>query len=726
MRARAFGGCWVLALFAWIGHAFGAGVVQYASGQGWSLATGGMEYRLAVRGRAVYLEYFGPHGGPRWRMAGPDAQNQSTDIDGIVDGQPISPENLELLRHDVETIEPGVSQLRLGFRHRQLPLEIEATYRAWAETGVLTRQLKLTNTGSRALHVESVPSLSWQMPPGEYDLTYLWGSAGQERQMATEALGAGRRDFVSSRGRSSRLYSPWFVLRNATLGIRYAAQLAWSGNWGISFERLPEASNTTLSASDLHASLGMQFDYGGSLALRAGQCQQLAEIAFTSSMGDLDDTIRALHRYQRQFVFPRTSSNHPPLVQFNSWYAFADNIAAAELKRCADVAAQLGAEVFVLDAGWYSQRDWSRELGDYEVNRAAFPNGLEELSDYVRGRGMKFGLWVEIENAGIESRLFRQHPDWCLALNGAPLIRNDRCQLNFAKPEVLRWARNVVGRLVRAYELGWLKIDYNMDIGSQFDPTAVDQRPGDVLQRHVANYYAWLDGLRADFPDLVIENCSSGGMRFDIEMMRHSHTTWLSDAIDPVSSLQLGYGCTVEFAPGVCNHWMVGDQPHSGNDARSGPGWWDFMLRIPMNGQFGISSRVFDWSPETKARAAENIRSYKRIREVIADADVYHLTPPPDRIRPQGWMALQYVSPDHKRSAVMAYRLPAGNEQQVFRLRGLSDTATYLVVQDGESREKLTGGQLATTGLALRLASEWRATIVELNMDLGTADPGGR
>jgi alpha-galactosidase len=140
------------------------------------------------------------------------------------------------------------------------------------------------------------------------------------------------------------------------------------------------------------------------------------------------------------------------------------------------------------------------------------------------------------------------------------LVVDERYHLNFAKPAASQWARSVVDRLVKDYGIEWLKIDYNIDIGECFDPPLLAERRGHVLHDHLASYYGWLDDLRAAYPQLVIENCSSGGTRFDLGIMAHTHTTWLSDVVRPRPSVQLGYGCTVEFIPEVCNHWMVGDQ----------------------------------------------------------------------------------------------------------------------------------------------------------------------
>ena len=613
----------------------------------WAIRSGPVECRLRREGQGVALEYFGPAGGERWKPAAEVAEGS-------------------LVSHEVRALRAGVDELRLVFRHARLPLEIAARHAAWGDTGVITRQVSLRNTSGQAVRVEAMPSVAWRLPAGEYDLTYLWGGWGQERQVATERLGAGRRAFVSSRGRSTSVYSPWFALRNEALMMTYVAQLAWSGNWEMSFERLPGRDRQTLAQQELAVEMAMRFDGGGPVELEPGRTLELPAVAFTASAGDLDDAANQLHRYQRRFVLPRTPANDPLLVQFNSWYPFPGKLTAAEMKRCAEIAAKLGAEVFVLDSGWYNKENWSRELGDYRPEPAKFPNGLQELARHVRSLGMKFGLWVEIENVGIESETFRRHPEWLLAYNGKPVERGPRRHLDFARPEVRRWARETVDRLVRDYGLEWIKIDYNIDVGEQFDGA------GDALYRHLMSYYAWLDEVRAAHPGLVIENCSSGGLRFDLGIMAHTHTTWLSDVVEPVASLQLGYGCTLEFTPEACNHWMVGDGDgqRASVDLTRPAAWWDFLFRAPMNGQWGISSQVFGWNEALLERAQENVALYKKIRGLLRDADVYHLTPAPAHNNPTGWMAVEYVSEDRKHSVVMAYRLGQSTPQQIFTLRG--------------------------------------------------------
>jgi alpha-galactosidase len=692
--------------------------VRSDSHHGWILETGGVEYRLRQADGKIYLAYFGPRGQPDWDNS--IAKNVSVaprgllyDMAGTAEGQSLTPEDLELISHQELHPAADVDALQLIYRHRRLPLEIAVQYSTWGDTGVLTRQITVVNKDAKPVGIESLPSLALELPPGPYDLTYLWGGWGRERQLATEDLSAGERSFTDTRGRSTNGYSPWFCLHSKDFGTRFLAQLAYSGNWEMKFTRRP--SGRPLREENLQVLLGMRPDFGGPLELSPGESFALPAVAFTATGGDLDDGANQLHRYQRRFVAPRTKTNDPLLFQFNSWYPFPGKLHVDDLKRCADVAARLGAEAFVMDAGWFSSRNWSRELGDWMPNSQEFPHGIQELAQYVRSKGMRFGMWVEIENLGVDSAMFRAHPDWCLTYNGNPLLVDERYHLNFAKPAVRQWARSVIDRLVRDYGIEWLKIDYNIDIGERFDPPRLAERRGHVLYDHLSSYYGWLDDLRAAYPQLVIENCSSGGTRFDLGIIAHTHTTWLSDEVGPLPSLQLGYGCTVEFIPEVCNHWMVGDQDN-GNVLLSNPsGWWDFMFRVPMSGQFGISSRVFTWNDDLVTKAAANVALYKRLRQVIMGADVYHLTPQPSHDDPRDWCALQYVSPDRKNSVLLAYRLKDSAATKVFKLRGLDPSQPYRLSLDGGAAPDVSGETLSLAGLPVYLDSEWRAVVVELH-----------
>ena len=236
-----------------------------------------------------------------------------------------------------------------------------------------------------------------------------------------------------------------------------------------------------------------------------------------------------------------------------------------------------------------------------------------------------------------------------------------------------------------------------------------------MLYDHLTNYYRWLDEVRAAYPQLVIENCSSGGTRFDLGNYRpHPHDLVVG------RSRPLALRATrVRLHSGIHSgslQSLDGRRQDNGEVSLSNPpGWWDFMFRVPMNGQFGISSRVFTWNDDLVRTAAANVALYKRLRQVIMGADVYHLTVQPSHDDPSGWSALQYVSPDRKNSVLFAYRLENGAATRVFKLRGLDPSRTYRVSVDGEPAPDASGETLSLAGLQVHLDSEWRAAVIELH-----------
>jgi alpha-galactosidase len=501
----------------------------------WSLTSGGIEYRIGQRqgdAEAISLLYFGPEGGKTWpacKQAYTSAVRN--DIGGMINGQQIRPEFLTLQSSTILTNSPQFQQLRLVYKHKFTSLEVEVLYTAYAETGVFTKDVTFTNTGSRPLQMEAAPSLDWRLPPGQYDLNYLHGERTHERQLTNVTLGAERQAFVNQTGRSSNGYSPWFDLLDHTTGIQYAAQLAYSGNWQMYFQRALAGGP---AQEDLRVSLGMRFDFGGAAPLQPGAAFQLPRISFTASAGDLNDVVNQLHHYQRQFVFPQNSQNRPPLVTESLQEVVTKRAPTApEVKHYADLVAPLGVEAIIIDAGWFMHQhtqdaafDKDNPIyGDWNADPGAFPKGLRDVSDYVHSKGMKFGVWVELECATIDSPVVKAHPDWILRYDGTPIpgTRN-RVYLDFRKPEVRAWARPVIDRLVKQDGVDWLKMDYNVDIGENFDPADASQRTGTLLHDDLAAYFAMLDQVRRDYPKLIIEDCSSGGARLDLEIMSRMDT----------------------------------------------------------------------------------------------------------------------------------------------------------------------------------------------------------
>ena len=626
---------------------------------------------------------------------------------GMIEGVKTNSTNFSIQAIDRVKGVAGVESLVVRFVHKRLPLHVSVVFSAYGETGVITSSVKLENKSDLyPIRFTEVPSINIDLSSSDYEYAYLTCSWSNERKLQTKAIEEDTFFIQSTSGRSSTDYSPWLSIHDKEKNIYYNAQLAWSGNWYMQLYK---------EQGQLKARMGEFFD-NNQLTLLPRQTVELAEVAISGGYHSMDAAANNLHRYQRHYLLKRQPANDPMLMQFNTWFPSQIDITAESLMPYIDAAADLVLEAFVIDAGWYVKKSFEREVGRWTTNPEKFPHTLRETADYVRSKGMKFGIWFELESLGEDTEIYNQHPDWCLQYNGQPVISQpwgNRKHLDYHNPEVFDWA---LSQFRKVYDecggLDWVKLDYNISIGSQFQ-NREGVSTGDCLRNHILAYYRWLDVLSETYPNLVIENCSSGALRMDIGMMKHVHTSFVSDETSVNPSLGMAWSSTLEYTPRMINHWMVGMGNHIPLVDQSLPaGYWDYMFRVPMNGQFGISSRILDWSPELIARAKANIALYKKIRTVIADADCYHLTPQPDYNDPQGWTVLAYVSENAENAVVMANRGRDGDGFFNIRLPQLKPSGKYRIEIDGKAiSDSPTGARLAKEGLRIQL-EHYRTAVI--------------
>ena len=256
--------------------------------------------------------------------------------------------------------------------------------------------------------------------------------------------------------------------------------------------------------------------------LQPGETFTTVPVCVGSTLGKFDDAMGELTKYRRM-IRRKNADNEKLCVIFNDYMnCLWGNPTTAKELPLIDAAHKAGCEYFCVDAGWYADGFWWDNVGEWLPSKERFPNGLEEVMDYIRSKGMIPGVWLEIEVMGICCpKAARVHPDWFFTRHGKKVHDRSRWQLDFRNPEVVEHANEVVDRLVRDYHVGYIKMDYNIEpgIGTELNADSV----GDGLLGHERAYLAWLDSVFARYPDLVIENCSSGGMRIDYAMLsRHS------------------------------------------------------------------------------------------------------------------------------------------------------------------------------------------------------------
>ena len=235
---------------------------------------------------------------------------------------------------------------------------------------------------------------------------------------------------------------------------------------------------------------------------------------------DFDDAVAQMTKYRRQIAYRSPKDLSLP-VMFNDYMRClgADPTTEKELPQI-DAAANAGAELYIMDAGWYANGTWWETVGEWEVYEGRFPNGMSEVFDYIRAKGMIPGIWLEPEVMGVNCPIQDQFDDSCFFMrHGKRVIDHGRFQLDFRSEKVRNHLDRVVDGLIRDYGIGYFKLDYNIDggIGTEVNADSF----GDGLKQHNDAMLSWLDGVAARHPDIILENCSSGGMRMDYLSLSH-------------------------------------------------------------------------------------------------------------------------------------------------------------------------------------------------------------
>ena len=274
-------------------------------------------------------------------------------------------------------------------------------------------------------------------------------------------------------------------------------------------------------------------------------------VAFGS---DFEDSIGEMTKYRRAIRRPNADNAHPSVI-FNDYMncLWGDPTTEKEFPLI-DAAAEAGCRYYCVDCGWYDDGPWWDGVGAWLPAKGRFPGGIKEVLDYIRAKGMIPGLWLELEVMGIECPLARQVPDdWFFQIEGRRVIDHSRYQLDFRNPAVIAHADEVVDRLVRDYGVGYIKMDYNINAG--VGTQVASDSAGEGLLAHTRAYLAWLDSVFARYPELVIENCSSGGMRMEYSHLSRHSIQSVTDQDDYVRMAAIACNCMTAVTPEQAAIW---------------------------------------------------------------------------------------------------------------------------------------------------------------------------
>jgi alpha-galactosidase len=571
---------------------------------------------------------------------------------------------------DGSSVSGRVLEIRL--RDRYYPLGATLSYRVLDDCDVIERWVTLSHTGDgEPFEVFRLDSAAWQLPPlPGYRASYVTGAWAAETHLHRAAVPGGELTFTSRRGITSHHANPWVMLDDGTAtetsGAVWSTVLAWSGSWRLTISRADHVSVTGGFGHD-----------GASWMLSAGSSLESPVFAGLYSSDGFGASSRGWHAYARSHVQPCPSEIRP--VLFNSWEATSFDVNESNQLSLAQAAASIGCELFVVDDGWFGARtDDHRGLGDWTPNPSRFPHGLRPLSEAVHGLGMKFGVWVEPEMVNPDSDLYRAHPDWVQHFpHRSRAESRNQLVLNFARPDVVSWAREWLTGLVRSNEVDFLKWDMNRPFGEVGGLVWVD---------HVRAVYTVMDQLRSIFPSLRIESCSGGGGRADFGIMARTDQVWTSDNTDAASRLLIQNGYAQVYPPGTMSAWVT-DAPNP-LTGRVVP--LRFRFHVAMAGVLGVGGDLSQWTAAELTDAASLVASYKSVRDVIQHGSLYRLTSP-------AVTALQYVL--GSRAVVFVYR-PAASFDPLppLPLLGLDPAGVFRVAD-----RTYSGATLLSVGLPVTL-----------------------
>jgi alpha-galactosidase len=614
--------------------------------------------------------------------------------------------NRDLVLHYVShTIRPA--ELNVVLKDISRELYVTLHYTADTATGLVGRSATIENKTDHPLIVEQAAAGSVALPAGDHFwVNHLTGRWSDEFNLQRQEITPGKIVLDSRRGSTGQQNSPWFAVeRNASTteesGDVWFGALAWSGSWSITVEQ------DVMHRVRLTAGFN-PFDFG--YKLEAGGTLQTPTLYVGYTREGMGGASRLLHRFELTHILPQAPQPRVRPVLYNSWEATNYKVDEVGQEALAEQAAAIGVERFVMDDGWYGQRNsQTAGLGDWYVNPQKFPAGLKPLIDKVHSLGMDFGLWVEPEMVNRDSDLYRKHPDWVMGFLGRPHTETkNQLVLNLARSDVRQYVFDFLDKLLSENDIAFLKWDYNRNWSEPGWSAVAPDEQKNIYVDYVNNLYSILRELRAKHPKVEIESCSGGGGRVDLGMMGLTDEFWTSDNTDPFDRLLIQDGFSRAYTPGVMMAWVTDSPSFVDQRATS----LDYRFLSAMQGSLGIGANLTKWTPEESSNAKQWISDYKAIRQIVQQGSLYRLISPQ---RDSEDAATESVSLDKKRAILFAFLHSSRNTlaYPTIQLRGL-DPGTIYTLQplhgaSSDGPATASGSYWMAHGIAPYLTGDFKA-----------------
>jgi alpha-galactosidase len=413
---------------------------------------------------------------------------------------------------------------------------------------------------------------------------------------------------LTSRGAwSTGEHLPSGVLWSAPTGRALAWQIEASAGWHVDLSQGIEGGVLSLlGPTDLEHHFARQ--------LETGESFDAVPVAVAVSSAGRDGAIAQLTAYRRSIrVFADEAAL--PVVYNDFMNTLMGQPTTDALLPLIGGAADAGAEVFCIDAGWFAEPavgDWWSTVGEWIEAESRFTGGLAEITDEIQRRGMRVGMWLEPEVVGVHSAAAASLPEEAFFRRfGRRVQEHDRYHLDFRHPAARAHMDEVVDRLVRDHAVSFLKLDYNINPGAGTESDATTA--GDGLLAHSRAFRDWLVEIQQRHPGLLIENCSSGGMRADYSLLSVTHMQSTSDQQDFRLYPPIAASAPMSILPEQCGNWAYPSAEMTDEETV-------FTLVTGLSGRLYLSGFLDRLRPEQRARVAAAVLAHKDLRDELPDA----------------------------------------------------------------------------------------------------------
>lgn len=568
-----------------------------------------------------------------------------------------------------------------------ISVELVLLYTIFEGENAIARSARFKNMGTESVDLTTAMSANLDLPDDDYEWIQLSGAWGRERHIKNRKLEQGIQSVGSIRGTSSLQHNPFIALKRPHAdefqGEVMGFSLVYSGNFLAQAE--VDTHGQTRVMMGIHP-------HGFTWHLEKDEEFQTPEAVIVYSDKGINGMSQTYHRLYRTRLVRGEWRDKTRPVLINNWEATYFDFDEEKILAFAEAAKEDGIELFVLDDGWFGERnDDKRGLGDWVENREKLPSGISGLAQKIEEIGMKFGLWFEPEMVNKNSNLYREHPEWMIETpeRRASHGRN-QFVLDFSRKEVVDHIYEMMANILKDGTVSYVKWDMNRSMTEVYSKAYDAKRQGEIFHRYILGVYDLYERLTSAFPHVLFESCASGGGRFDPGMLYYAPQTWTSDDTDAIERLKIQYGTSLVY-PLSSMGAHVSAVPNE-QAFRMTP--LETRANVAYFGSFGYELDVTKLSEAERDAIKKQVAFFKQYRALLSQGTFYRLLSPFEG----NFTAWMVVSED-KTEAIVGYYKVLNEVNGRFRrlpLTGLDPDKSYWIEK---LNENFSGSELMNIGL---------------------------